>query len=100
MIKVALSFGLTLMTATALAQPRPSTLNLSCSAARSLVAARGAVVLGTGPSTYDRFVRDWGFCDRFQTTEPALERTADSPQCFIGYRCKQEMKGDSSGGYQ
>ena len=35
-----------------------------------LVSSQGAVVLGTGAHTYDRFVRDVGFCERYETTEP------------------------------
>ena len=70
------------------AQSRPFLPSLSCGDAVALVANHGAVVLGTGPSTYDRFVRDGGFCGIEETTEPAWARTRDIGQCFIGYRCK------------
>lgn len=77
-------------TATA-AQGRPDTTAMSCRQAAGLVASRGAVVLSTGqPDLYDRFVRDQSYCTRERTTQPAYEPTADSPSCFIGYRCIQD----------
>jgi hypothetical protein len=86
----------------AAAQPRPSTLAMSCGQARALVASRGAIVLGTGPHTYDRYVAHTGFCPHDQTTEPAFEPTRDNPQCYIGSRCiarrSEQPTGDSGGG--
>jgi hypothetical protein len=91
-----------LLATAANAQPRPSTLAMSCAQARALVASRGAIVLGTGPYTYDRYVAHQGFCPRDQITEPAYERTLDSPQCYIGSRCvarrSEQPAGDSGGG--
>ena len=75
------------------AQPRPNTTTVACSAIASLVKARGAVVLTTGPNSYDRFVADGSFCDRGQGVEPAFERAADTAQCFIGYRCTRAFAG-------
>lgn len=80
------------------AQPRPSTVAMTCAQAAGLVASRGAIVLGTGGFTFDRFVTDRRFCAINQTTEPAWAPTADTPQCFVGYRCKEpasEHEGDS-----
>ena len=86
----------------ATAQPRPSTLAMSCGQARALVGSRGAIVLGTGPHTYDRYVAHSGFCPHDQTTEPAFEPTRDTPQCYIGERCiprrSEQPAGDSGGG--
>jgi hypothetical protein len=73
----------------ALAQSAGSTQGMSCHQAAALVRSRGAVVLHTGPMTYDRFVSGAGFCLRGETTEPVWVRTADTAQCFIGYRCRQ-----------
>ena len=73
----------------AAAQPRPSSVAMSCRQAAGLVASRGAVVLGTGGHTYDRFVADQRFCLRTETTEPVWVPAADTPQCFVGYRCKE-----------
>jgi hypothetical protein len=82
----------------AVAQPRPSTLGMSCSQARALVASQGAVVLGTGPNTYDRYVAHAGFCPRDQLPEPAFERTADNPQCYVGGRCVSRRNDPPGGG--
>lgn len=72
----------------AVAQPRPDTLARSCAASRALVDRSGAIVLGTGPYIYDRFVRDRRFCQFDEYTEPAWVQSRDTPQCFVGYRCK------------
>ncbi|WP_048708828.1 hypothetical protein [Microvirga massiliensis] len=73
----------------ALAQVGPSTLTMSCQQAHALVASQGAIVLRTGPITYDRYVISPAFCMRAETTEPTWVPTADTPQCFIGYVCRQ-----------
>ena len=56
--------------------------------AQRLVLTRGAVVIGTGRHTYDRYVRDRGFCEWNEYIEPAHVPTADTPQCFVGYICR------------
>lgn len=78
-----------LVPALAEAQSRPSTTRMSCAGARTLVAQRGAIVLGTGPSLYDRYVSSQGFCQPDEITKPAWAPTADNRQCFIGYRCER-----------
>jgi hypothetical protein len=75
----------------AVAQPRPSTTGMSCAQAAGLVASRGAIVLGTGGHTYDRFVTDERFCLRSETTAPVWVRAGDTHQCFVGYRCKERV---------
>ena len=85
---VLLSLTIALSIATsAVAQPRPSTVNMSCRQAAGLVASRGAIVLGTGGYTYDRFVRDRSFCQVTEVTEPVWVPAGDTPQCLVGYRC-------------
>jgi hypothetical protein len=79
----------TLFAAEAIAQGRPSTVNRPCAASQALVYSRGAIVLGTGGYTYDRFVRAQNFCEVGEYTEPAYVPSADTPQCFVGYRCVQ-----------
>ena len=69
-------------------QTRPQTPSMTCDQARSIVFSRGAAVLGTGGFTYDRFVRDRTFCQINETTEFAVVPTRDTPQCPIGYRCR------------
>lgn len=73
----------------AFAQGRPSTLNMSCQQARSLVASRGAIVLSTGQFTYDRFVAHRGFCNFDEDTVATWAPTRDTPQCMVGYRCER-----------
>ncbi len=85
---LALGIALVSLATGALAQPRASTLDLTCAQARSLVAARGAAVLNTGPVTYTRFVASAAFCERSETTEQVWARTADVNQCPVGYRCR------------
>jgi hypothetical protein len=89
MRKFLLAFAACLVAASAAAQPRPSSVNMTCQQAAGLVAARGALVLGTGGYTYDRFVRHRGFCLYTEAIEPAWVPTRDTPQCFVGYRCKE-----------
>uniref|UniRef100_A0A9E7ZP15 YARHG domain-containing protein n=1 Tax=Bosea sp. NBC_00436 TaxID=2969620 RepID=A0A9E7ZP15_9HYPH len=72
----------------AAAQTRPSTVTRPCAASQRDVQANGAIVLGTGGYTYDRFVRDRSFCERDESTEPAFVPSRDNQACFIGYRCK------------
>lgn len=72
----------------ALAQGRPQTPERSCAANRQSVLAHGAIVLGTGGYTYDRFVRDRSFCQFDEYADPAWVPARDTPQCFVGYRCK------------
>jgi hypothetical protein len=87
-ILLALTFSA--VATSAIAQPRPSTLAMSCGQAAGLVASRGAIVLGTGGYTYDRFVSDARFCLRSERTEPVWVPAADTSQCFVGYRCKEK----------
>ncbi|HEY5798403.1 MAG TPA: hypothetical protein VIU82_25655 [Bosea sp. (in: a-proteobacteria)] len=94
MKRIALSLMLVLAAGNALAQGRPSTLNRTCAANRQSVLANGAIVLGTGGHTYDRFVRDAGFCAHGEFLEPAWVPSRDTPQCFVGYRCKVDWPWD------
>jgi hypothetical protein len=87
MKRIGLGVLLALTVTAAMAQTRPSTTTRSCSANRQSVQANGAIVLGTGRYTYDRFVRNRSFCEFDETTEPAWVPSRDRPSCFIGYRC-------------
>jgi hypothetical protein len=79
-------------TATAsLAQERPYAPRLTCAAVAGLVTRSGSVVIGTGPFTYDRAVSSGGQCPIEQIEAPLWIATADNPQCFVGYRCKDRF---------
>ncbi len=69
------------------AQGRPDSLRMSCGQVVALMRSRGAVVIGTGPHIYDRFVADRRFCSINEVLEPAWIRTRDG-QCQAAYRCK------------
>lgn len=70
-------------------QSAGSTPVMTCAEAKGMVQSQGAVVLHTGPTTYDRYVSSSGFCFHGQTIKPEWVRTADTSQCFVGYRCAQ-----------
>ena len=99
-MRTVLLLGLALAASPAAAQPRPFAPGMPCAAVRALVAAEGAVILGTGTHAYDRYVAHAGFCPRDQTTEAAFERTADSPQCFVGYRCVSRFRDTPEPGFR
>lgn len=72
----------------AVAQSGPTTLNMTCAQARGIVASQGAVVLHTGPTTYDRYLRASTLCVLGETLHPAWIRTADAAQCPVGGVCR------------
>jgi hypothetical protein len=72
----------------AVAQSEPSTSDMTCAQAAGLVASQGAVVLRTGPATYDRYVRDARYCAVQEMARPAWVRTADAAQCQVGRVCR------------
>jgi hypothetical protein len=58
------------------------------------VVRSGAIVLGTGGPTYDRFVRDRNFCEPTEFTRAAFAPTRTDPRCFIGYTCYEPSADD------
>jgi hypothetical protein len=94
MMRFALSLMLMLTAGSVLAQSRPSSPDRTCAANRQSVVANGAIVLGTGGHTFDRFVRDRGFCQHGEFLEPAWVPSRDAAQCFVGYRCKVDLPWD------
>jgi hypothetical protein len=91
---VLLAALLALVVTSADAQTRPSTQNLTCGQAAGLVASRGAIVMNTGRTTYDRFVASRRFCLYGELLEPVWAPTRDVAQCFVGYRCNQNADDD------
>jgi hypothetical protein len=83
-----LSLSLVILASAAHAQSRPNSLALSCDAVARLVNRQGAVVLGTGTFTYDRYVSSGSFCGPAERPDPAWIPAADTQQCFAGYRCR------------
>jgi hypothetical protein len=92
MKQLVLGLALALTATAAAAQSRPSTTTQSCETSRRMVAAHGAIVLGTGGYTYDRFVRDRSFCEFDEEAEPAWVAARDTPTCMVGHRCKSSSR--------
>ena len=86
------AIGLVALPGMALA--RPDTTRMTCSQARALVVSSGAVVLGTGGPTYDRFVSDRRFCEATEVTRTTFAATRDAPRCLVGYRCIEPSRSD------
>jgi hypothetical protein len=95
--RVALPLLAALAASPAQAQARPDTLALSCREAAALVNRGGAVVLGTGPNIYDRYVREIRFCSGAEQLKAEWVKTRDNPQCFIGYTCYVPSRDNSLG---
>ncbi len=84
--------GLAFLTTAAAAQQRPYSPRLSCGAAKQIVLRSGAVVMGTGPDLYDRYVSNAGQCGTFEDAITAFVPTGDNPQCFVGYQCRMHVQ--------
>jgi hypothetical protein len=77
----------------AMAQGRPLTTGMACDQARSLVAAQGAAVLSTSPTTYDRYVASGAYCASGETPGPGWVPTKDASRCLVGSRCVSISRG-------
>ncbi len=86
------AIALVSMSSSLIAQSNPLTLRMSCNGARALVANQGAIVLNTGPFTYDRYVAGYGRCVLGEVPDPTWVPTADNLQCPIGYRCVERTR--------
>ena len=81
----------------ALAQGRPSSVAMTCGQTARLVQTSGALVLGTGGQTFDRYVRDRTFCEPTEIARRAFAPTRDDPACFVGYTCYEPSRDDRLG---
>ncbi len=75
------------LVAPGVALARPDSTAMSCRDAAALVARQGAVVMATGPNTYDRYVSQIRYCAGGEELKPEWVPTRDVRQCFIGYTC-------------
>ncbi|GJE47480.1 hypothetical protein GOFOIKOB_0503 [Methylobacterium tardum] len=96
-MKIRIAAALILAAIPAVAQTRPSSTTMTCQQTVRLIQARGALVLGTGGMTYDRFVRDRSFCEPTEIAKRAFRPTRDNPNCLIGYTCYELGPGDWPG---
>lgn len=69
------------------AASRPDSLSMTCAEVQATVARQGAVVVGTGPYVYDRFVSDARFCTPTQIARQSFIRTRDVQSCLV-YTCR------------
>jgi hypothetical protein len=75
---------------TGLADARADTRNVTCAELQQMIQSRHAVVLTTGPNTYDRFVRQFGNeCDWPQVPMSAYVQTRDG-RCPL-FRCNDPV---------
>jgi hypothetical protein len=65
---------------------------MSCAEAHAFVASQGAVVLGTGQFTYERYVGTPGYCLVGEIAEGGFAPTQDNPQCHVGWICKSRSR--------
>lgn len=74
---------------------RPDSLTMTCAAAAGLISSQGAVVMGTGPNIFDRYVISIRYCSGFEQLKPEWIKTKDNPQCFVGYTCYVPTRDNS-----
>ena len=86
-IPLAIALATLVLVADNAAAQRPSTLDMTCGEAQSLVASRKAVVMTTGPHTFQRFVAQPGYCPLGDYAYPVSAPTRDVQSCRLGYRC-------------
>lgn len=89
--------GALVVSGAAFAQSRPSTVKMSCAQAQQTVRSAGAIVLGTGGFSYDRFVRGEGFCARDEMAVPTWAQSRDVAQCMVGFVCESRAGRDPIG---
>jgi curli biogenesis system outer membrane secretion channel CsgG len=75
------------------AQATVRSTDLTCAQAAQLVQKKGAVVMATSPTLYDRYVRDQSFCLYDQQLRPEWVPTRDVKQCYVGSTCFEPFRG-------
>ncbi|RUW43053.1 MAG: hypothetical protein E5V37_03420 [Mesorhizobium sp.] len=86
----ALTTAAILLAATGLTEGRPDTRTMSCQQLQQLIQSKRAVVLATGPNTYERYVRQFGNeCDWPQVPMSAYVPTRDG-RCPV-YKCDEPV---------
>lgn len=80
-----------LVPSTVAAQPRVEAQRLSCAQLAGIVRSSGAVIIGTGGFTFDRYVSSGQFCIRPEVPVPAWIAAADTAQCYVGSVCRERQ---------
>jgi hypothetical protein len=76
------------------ASARPDTRTMTCQQAQEFVRRSGAVVMTTGPRTFERIVANRSFCDFDETTWLMVAPTRDVPNCRVGSYCRTRINDD------
>jgi hypothetical protein len=79
------------LASTADAQTQLDGRSVPCAQLAATVRNRGAVVISSGPYTYDRYVNGGQFCVRPEIAVPTWINTVDAGQCFVGYVCRDRL---------
>lgn len=70
------------------AQSRPDSLTMTCAAVQAAITRAGALVVGTGPYVFDRFVSDGRGCAVTQYARQGFIETKDVKYCLV-YTCRE-----------
>ncbi len=62
---------------------RVNSTSMTCDQVRNMIAQRGAVVMNTGPNTFDRYVANRGSCQISEYARADHVPTRDNPQCPV-----------------
>jgi len=73
---------------------RPDTRTMTCQQAQEFVRRSGAVVMTTGPRTFERIVANRSCCDFDETTWLMVAPTRDVPNCRVGSYCRTRIDDD------
>ena len=71
---------------------RPDTRAYTCAQNRGIVTQYGAIVMSTGPHSYDRIVLARNYCQPDEFLNKKYVPSIDLPRCFIGYVCKNHYE--------
>jgi hypothetical protein len=71
------------------AHARPDTRSMTCPQAKAFVKQNQAIVMTTGPNTYERIVIGQGLCSSTQITRQLVAPTVGERKCKVGYTCEE-----------
>ncbi|MEZ5872718.1 MAG: hypothetical protein R3D32_12940 [Nitratireductor sp.] len=73
---------------------RPDTRNYHCAEVQAAIKQARAILMTTGPHTYDRIVAGQGQCGPTQRAFRKYAPTLDNPKCWVGYYCIEDPTAD------
>ena len=78
--------GLALILAAPLAHADYSSADMTCKEVHSLIRAKGAAIIWTSDSTFDRYVKTYSNCASGEELKQDWIMTSDRDECLV-YRC-------------